>query len=148
MDKFYRGLTAGVISGIPMNIWSLISYHLLEFGDLRFLDWAALMIYGNKSANIIQEIYASLMHFAWVGFLGVIFAYLVPVLGPKWLLGKAIFYSFIIGFITYAIPVLFSTPELTSSPLETVLHNHLGGIIWGISLALVYQYLGKYTYEA
>lgn len=43
MDRFYRGVIAGTVGGIIMNIWDLFSYYVLDFADLRYLDWAAVL---------------------------------------------------------------------------------------------------------
>jgi len=77
MDRYHRGLVAGMIAGIPMNIWDLISYHYLRFSELRYLDWSAVTIFGHLPKGNAEIAFALISHFFWVGFLGMIFAFLI-----------------------------------------------------------------------
>ena len=127
MDRFYRGLVAGTVAGIPMNIWSNVTREF-GFGELRFLDWAGMVIYGSLPVTLFQQAYAQIIQFFWLGFLGVIFSFLIPKVTSRGDIGKAVFFGVIMGFILYAIPVLFKVPNLTATDSVTVLNNHLGGV--------------------
>lgn len=134
MDRFYRGFFSGVVAGIPMNIWSLFSFHVLNFTNLRYLDWAGLILFGDLPTTLIQNVIAQTMQFMWLGALGVIFIYLLPHTTTRYHTGKAVIFSIIAGFIIYAIPVLLQFPHLTQISTNTVIDNQLGGVIWGIGL--------------
>lgn len=136
MDRFYRGLTAGVGAGIPMNLWSNAAY-ALGFGQLRLLDWAGVIIFGSLPQSFAQQAYAQVVQLIWVGFLGVVFAFLIPQISSQGLLGKGVFFSMVSGLLSYAVPVLFQLPELTVLDLPTVLNNHIGGLIWGLGLVYI-----------
>lgn len=44
MDRFSRGLIAGIIGGIAMNLWSAIAVNILNWQIIRFIDWAGIII--------------------------------------------------------------------------------------------------------
>lgn len=71
MDRFGRGLVAGVVGGIAMNAWGFISKYVLHFTTLSFTDWAGIMVYGYLPHNIKETLYALIQHLVWVGALGV-----------------------------------------------------------------------------
>ena len=141
MDRFYRGLTASVAGGVLMNVWSFFSYHILHFSNRRFVDWISIIVYGYLPENLEQILYALLLHLLWVGFLGIIFAYLIPGITSRGYLFKGLFYGVIVGIITYGIPTLFKTPYLAVVPFKTSISNHIGGAIWGLTMAYTLRLL-------
>jgi len=141
MDRFYRGFVAGVVGGLAMNVWSLFSYYILNFSEQRFLDWASMIIYGSLPTSTFQIVYAQIIQLLWVGLLGIIFALLIPAITSRFYLGKGVIYGLMSGFIIYAITTLFRTPNLVIFSTTTVLSNHIGGIIWGLTMAYVLRRL-------
>lgn len=141
MDRFYRGFIAGSLGGVAMNIWSLFSYHFLHFTKLRYLDWASIFLYGHLPVSTLQAVYSLVIQLLWVGFLGVIFAFLIPAVTSRGYYGKGIIYGLTVGFIVYAIPKMFKMPELTVTTTATVLSSHIGGVIWGLTMAYVLRRL-------
>jgi len=135
MDRFYRGFTAGIVGGVPMNVWSFFSYYILHFTDLRFLDWSSMIIYGHLPYNTFQTFYALIIQLLWVGLLGIIFAFLVPTITSRGYLGKGVIYGIISGLIIYGITTIFRVPNLVIFSTTTVISNHVGGIIWGLVMA-------------
>lgn len=140
MDRFYRGFTAGVAGGIVMNIWSFGSYQF-NFTNVRFIDWSAVMIFGSKPDNIIQTIMATITHLGWAGFLGILLAWLFPVVTSRGYLYKGAFFGFIAGFILYGIMVLFSVQHLEFTGTATAASNVIGGLMWGLTAAYVLRLL-------
>ncbi len=136
MERFYRGLAAGVIAGIPMNIWSFVSY-ALGFTKRRYLDWAGFMLYGTPPKTLWEQAYALLAHFGWVGFLGVLFAYIWPRLFAELDIFKGMFYSIAIAFFLYAVPIILQVPYLNQADLLTVVSSHIGALLWGAVLAYI-----------
>jgi len=141
MDRFYRGFVAGVVGGLAMNVWSLFSYYILNFSERRFLDWASMIIYGSLPTSTFQIVYAQIIQLLWVGLLGIIFALLIPAITSRFYLGKGVIYGLMSGFIIYAITTLFRIPNLVIFSTTTVLSNHIGGIIWGLTMAYVLRLL-------
>lgn len=134
MDRFFSGFFAGFLASIAMNVWSLFSYHVLQFGQVRFLDWMGIFLLGRLPVTLAEQVYSQLAQMVWAGGLGTVFAFLAPRLGRKWFVGKAVLYAMALAFLLYAPPVLFKVPELARLSLDWVLSNHLGALIWGLFL--------------
>jgi hypothetical protein len=136
-----RGLTAGVIGGVVMNLWTLVAVYLLQWEIIRFVDWSAIMIFGTLPRSHLEGLVALFMHLLWAGFLGIIFAFLIPHITSRYYLIKGAVYGVIVGFFVYAIPTLLQMPILKEMSLTTVASNTIGGIIWGLTLALSLRWL-------
>jgi len=143
MDRTMRGLYAGMLAAIPMNLWSYISFYLIGLTDFRLLDWGAFIIFGNPPANIVETIVGQLAQILWSGFLGIIFSLLIPITTSKSLVIKGVFYGFITGFFIYAIPVIFRTPILGEPTTGRAVSQAIAGIIWGGSLSYISVYLSR-----
>lgn len=129
-----------------MTILDLMSFHLVKFSAHRYLDWSAIMLLGDRPNTIVEAVYALFIHLVWAGFLGVIFAFLIMVIGRRGLLLKGAILGFIAGFIFYAIPKLFETNQLYATPIESVIANHSGAVVWGLLTAYVIVFLEhRYT---
>lgn len=136
-DRFSRGLVAGAIGGVVNNIAGFVSFNILNFTDLRFSDYAAVMLFGRKSANIPELLFAALGQIAFSAFLGVIFVYLLRLITSRHLYLKAWFYSITVWFAVYALTVLFRVPALARIELNTAISNFIVASVYGIVLALV-----------
>ena len=143
MDRFFRGFLAGVAGGVTMTAWDLISFHLASFSEHRYLDWSALLLLGDKPTTFIEAAYALLVHLIWSGFMGIIFAFLVMLIGDRKLALKGAILGFNAGFLFYAIPKLFVASDLYSTPIESVISNHIGAVIWGLTAGYVLSYLDR-----
>lgn len=141
MDRFYRGLIAGMVGGVLMNLWDLISYHLFHFSKLRYLDWAGMIMYGELPKSNLAVIFALISHLIWVGFLGVVFAFLIPSITSRKYLIKGLTYGFLTGFIIYAAGIAFKMPVISHRTPETAISQFIGGTIWGLTLAYTLRWL-------
>lgn len=150
MDRFYRGLLSGLAGGIVMNIWSSFSYYILRFSTRRFLDWSAVILYGHLPKDWFEAAYAFLLQLLWVGMLGVIFAFVIRDLSTsQGLLIKGGFFGVLSGFIIYAMPTFFGVQFLEFTPLRTVVSNHIGGLLWGLTMAYSLNFLdSKYKLKS
>jgi len=142
MDRFTRGFIAAIPGWLLMNIWSYIAYQL-NFSELRYVDWASVMIFGNLPLNHLEGIVALFIHLIFMGFLGVIFTFLVPEITSKHLWLKGIVFSIVVGFAIHAIPILFKTPHLIRTSLTTTITDYLGGIIWALTFAYSLKWINN-----
>lgn len=147
MDRFTRGLVCGITGGVVMNIWSLTSYHLLNFTERRFLDWASVLMYGHLPLNLKETVLALAAQILWAGFLGILFAYLIPGITSQAYLLKGAFWGFIIGFLMYAFAILLRMPYFNKISFDTVVSQIIGMIIWGLTLAQMLRWLDKVPRE-
>ncbi len=143
MDRFTRGLLAGIIGGIAMNLWNLFERIVLQWEFIRFIDWAGIIVFGDLPRSHLQGIFSLAMHLIWTGLLGVIFAFLIPHITSRAYLLKGLFYGIIVGFITFTIPTLFQMPFLAEHSFTTVFSNTVGGIIWGLTMAQTLRWLDR-----
>jgi len=141
MDRYFRGLVAGIAGGVVMNLWSWFAVGILNLKITRFIDWAGVILYGDLPRTHFEGFYALIIQLTWVGLLGIIFAYTIPFTTSRGFLIKGVFFGVVIGLIIYAIPTLFKTPHLAKATIITVLSNHLGGGIWGLTMAQVLRWL-------
>ncbi len=143
MDRYFRGLVAGVVGGIAMNLWTVIAVHILNLKIIRFIDWAGFILYGDLPRTHFQGFYALIIHLTWVGLLGIAFAYLFPLTTSRGYLIKGAFFGITTGMFVYAIPTLLQTPIISKHSIQTVLSNHTGGLLWGLTMAQVLRWLDK-----
>jgi len=141
VDRFARGLVAGIIGGIVMNIWSVMAVYIFGWEIIRFVDWAGIILYGDMPRSHLEGIMALVLQLLWSGLLGIGLAFLIQQVTSREYLIKAVFFGVMVGFIVYAIPVMFKMPYLSQKSLVTVASNHIGGAIWGLTSGLVLRWL-------
>lgn len=147
MDRFFRGLAAGFAGAVAMNLWSFFSYYVLQFSDLRFLDWAAIFVFGRLARTTLEMGLALFAQLIFASFLGILFAFLIPQVTSRLYLLKGMVAGLTAGFFIYAIPVLFKTPVLSEVSFAATLSNYIGIIIWGLVTAYALSLLSKEKLE-
>lgn len=146
MDRFVSGFIAGGVGGILKNIWSFLAFHVLGFGQLRFADWASVIIFGRLASSTMEVVFSTLAYLIFVGILGIVFAYLIPALSSRFYLFKGVIYGICLGLIFYSLPVLFKIPQLMRMDLNTVISFWVGDIIWGLALGATLKWLDQRAY--
>jgi len=132
-DRFTRGFLSGGIAGIPTLAFSLIASSL-KWTTLRWSNFAAILIYGQKSTNFIKEIFSSLVVFIFCGVLGIICAFIIPKISSSNYLLKSWVYGIAIWFFVFVVTLLYKVPGLLIIPLKTAVSNFIEATIWGLSL--------------
>lgn len=140
MGRFKTGLFTGMVGGLIMNIWTLFSYHILHFTDLRFLGGADILFFGRLPGSLQETIYSLLTQVLW-GVLGIVFGYLMPIVPSRNYLPRGAFYGFITGSVVFAIPIAFGITNISSWTFKTMLSHLIGGTLWGIVLAQTLRWL-------
>jgi len=140
-DRFTIGLITGLIGAIPITVFNLsMNYY---FQTLRYLDFAAIFIYGHTSKTVFETLFAFAIAYLFLAFLGAIFAYIITGLTSKNLLIKGWVYGVFIWFSTYALTLLFRVPQLLDISLTSAISNFIGASIWGLSMAYSLLWLNK-----
>ena len=57
-DRFTKGLIAGLIGGIAMNLIDYIFFYLFNFSKERLLDFGAETIFGHRASTLIETVIA------------------------------------------------------------------------------------------
>lgn len=135
MDSCFRGMVSGIIGGIVMDLWGFLSKDLLRFATRNYIDWTSVILYGYLPHNMPESLLALITHFLWTGFLGIVFAYILPKLTTEGSRIKGAYFGFIIGFFLYGIAILLRMPFFQVIPFPTSAGNAVGGLLWGIVTA-------------
>jgi hypothetical protein len=142
LDRTFRGLIAGVIASVFMNAWNLMDYYFINFTNLRFLDWVAVIASGTKPSSNFEVIVDLVIAFIWDGALGVIFAHLLTKITSRGVIIKATIYSALLWFIFHGIAVFYRlTPILEGQTFPGRFSNFLSSILWGIILGWILKKL-------
>ncbi len=144
-DRFTQGLLAGILGGIPSLAWGLFSQYILKFSSHLYGDFAAALIYGKNAANIWDKLFNQLVVFMFFGLGGIIFAFLVRRISSRNLVLKGMFWAGMIWFFSYAVTRLYKVAGLVTFPLPTAVSHLIGALIWGVAMALIYNYLNQKT---
>lgn len=144
-DRFTKGFLAGLIAGIPALAWGLLSRYVLHFTTLLYKDFAAILTYGNPARGILANLFAQAVVFFFFGFNGVLFSYLTRIISTKNLVLKGGLWGSAIWFASYTITLFFKVPGLLHIPPKTSISQLVGGLIWGVALAVVLKYLDRVT---
>jgi len=130
-DRIFVGFIAGVLAAFAADIANWILYYT-NFTNVRFLDWASIILLGYKSNNTFQIVVMQISQMIWDGFLGIVFSLLIPTIKSNGIIFKGILYSFVLLFIFRAVTVLFALQPLKEISFETFLSNAFCSVIWGI----------------
>lgn len=136
-DRFTRGFIAGIIAGIAMNVPNYISFYLLDYAKLRFLDYASIALFGHRPLNFTEIVVAQISQIFFAGFLGIIFAYLITGITSRNHLLKGWVFSLFIWFITFAIAIVFRMPDISKPATESVISNSVGATVYGLCLPAI-----------
>jgi len=136
-DKFTRGFIAGMTGGLVANTASLL-FGFLGLTTLRFADWTAIITLGKAPPFSTGEIlFALAANIGFMGILGIVFIYLIPLIKSTNLLFKGWIFSTFIWFLIYSVTALFKVEGTMPLPLTTALANVVTTSIYGLVLAQV-----------
>ncbi|MEW5954099.1 MAG: hypothetical protein AB1815_10315 [Bacillota bacterium] len=139
-DRLARGFIAGLTAGVAMNVISHIFFNL-GWAELRYLDWAGVMIYGYRPVTFYEVAFAQLAQLIFVGVLGVVFACLIPLLTSRNYHLRGWLFSSFIWFLLHGITLLFDVEATIPMHVGTAATNLIGASVYGITLAEVLRML-------
>jgi len=67
-DKFTKAFIAGLGASIIMNLFNFISFYVLHFSSVRYLDYASIALYGSKPESFLAAAFAQLAQILFSGF--------------------------------------------------------------------------------
>lgn len=139
-DRFTSGLTAGIAGGIVQVIVDFV-LTVLHFGNVRYLDYAAIIIYGNKPAFWFDTLFAQIAYIGFAGFAGILFAYLMVRISSKNYLLKGWLFAISLWFTVFAIGLLFKVPLMEKVPWQNAVSHFISASIFGLVSAEVLRRL-------
>lgn len=133
-ERFTRGFVAGVIAGAISSLADYISY-LLGIGELLYIEWAAVLLYGYRVRTLGETIVAQLGQLFFSGILGVGFAYLLRAVNTENYLFKGVVYGITVWFAVHVIVKLFRVTALIPVGPDTLLSDLVTASLFGLVLA-------------
>ena len=141
-DRFMAGFISGVIAGIAMNITDWLGF-LLGIHAERFLDWAAVAIYGRLPNTIPEVIFAQVGQIFFAGFLGIILSLiLLKLISGNYLL-KGLIFGIFGWFALYSISIAVRLPFLETHTFATVFSHLISASVYGLTLAYTLNWIDK-----
>jgi uncharacterized membrane protein YagU involved in acid resistance len=138
---------AGVISGVAKDILDSIFYYGFHFGNYRYLDFAAMIIYGQKPTFWWDAVFAQFIELIFSGLLGVLYFVLIPRETNRNHIMKGWLYGVSIWLFLCTMGMIYKTPFFTKTPWQTTNSDFLTSSVYGIVLALALRFLDK-KYES
>lgn len=142
-DKFSKGFWAGLAGALAMNFIDYIFSYLLHVTQRRFLDYAAVLIYGRLANNIWEAIFAQLTQILFSSILGIVFAYFLERATDKNYLLKGWIFAIAIWLLVFTMGLLYRLPLLWRPASETAFAHFIGSSIYGLVLAYSLHKLDK-----
>lgn len=134
-DRLTLGFIAGVIGGVFMNLLDLILVYLFHWADVRYIDYTAIFIYGNKPSFWGDTLLALLIHLIFTGLLGIVFVYLLSAISNKSYLFKGGIFGVFAWFIFYLTGFLHRVPLFEKTTWPTAVSDVITSIAYGLILA-------------
>lgn len=141
-DRFTKGLIAGGIAGALQVLLDFL-FGAFHFGNVRFFDYTAVLIYGQRTTFWWDKIFAQIVYFGFTCFLGIIFTYLILYIGSKYYLFKGWFFATMCWFTVFAIGTMYKIQLLDKVPWPEAASNFITTSIFGLILAITLKLLSK-----
>lgn len=141
-DRFIKGLFAGLVAGIVHDFYDVIT-NLLKIDEHSYFDWVGIVIIGKEPKTLIEYILTISAKTFLSAILGILFAYLIPKLTSKNLVIKGSIFGATIWFIFFTAVFVFKIEKLMDTNATSALSDAVNSIVYGIILALGYNYLDK-----
>lgn len=135
-DRFTMGFLGGTIGAVVMNILDYVSYYVFHFSRIRFLDYAAVVIYGSYPTSLKDTVFALIVQILFTAMLSIVFAYLFPVISGRNYLFKGWIFGIMAWFAIYAVGMLFDLPMFERILTNTAISHFIISSIYGIVLAI------------
>lgn len=147
-EKFIRSFLAGVIGGVIKDLLDLIFYYCCQFNNYRYLDFAAMIIYGKKPFFWWDTIFAQFIELIFSGFIGIIYTTIIPRATNKNYLMKGWLYGVAVWLFLCTMGMIYKMPFFTLTPWQTTNSDFLTSSVYGIVLAGILRFFDqKYPNE-
>jgi hypothetical protein len=139
-DRFLHGLISGTVAGVIAETISYIN-GALNISMMRYVDYAGVLLLGNMPKTITELIVATGFATFFAAALGVIFAYIVPIIGSSNLYLKSWLYGIFTWYLWYSILVMTFTEAIKGITPSTAVANFVVASVYGLLLGIVYNKL-------
>lgn len=144
-DKFTRGWISGTCGGLLGGIFDFL-FKYTGISKLSISEWSAIMIFGRKPPfSLIDHLYALLILAGTVGVVGIIFAFLLPLIGEKNIYFKGWIIYIIPWWILFLLTALAKIEGTLNLSVATTLSTGISISIIGFSAVYIYGLLEPKT---
>ncbi|MFW5972274.1 MAG: hypothetical protein ACOCRL_02180 [Bacillota bacterium] len=135
-DRFTAGFIAGSLAGI---ISSSVNFLLMlfNFGTLRYIDFAGILIYGRKPLNFQEDLFAYIGFIIFSGLLAELFVYLIKFTGNSYYWFKSALFGTGSWFFIYAVSLLFKMPFLRRISFNSSINNFISSLVYGLLIGYI-----------
>jgi len=142
-DRLTRGFISGAVSGLVVTLLNMVSGSI-GLNTLRWVDWMCIVMYDHVPPYSFGEtIFSFFGLIVFNGALGVVFAYLIPLISNKNLPFKGWFFGVSAWFLLDGLTTLFHIEGTTPLPLISSISSYASASLYGLFLA---QLLTKFEY--
>lgn len=140
-DRFTRGWVAGACGGFLGSIFSFLPYYM-GISKLRLSDWSAILIFGHVPPfSFAEQVYAMFILAGSIGVVGIIFAYILPLISEKNMYFKGWVIFLIPWWIIYLLTALAKTEGTLNLSLSTTFSDGISTSIIGLATVNSYRLL-------
>lgn len=139
-DRFTRGFTTGIISGLVMTLLNM-SLGLIGIRILSWLDWMAVILFDHAPPFSFGESFLAFLAMPiFYGTAGAVFSLLLPLITNRNLLLKGWLWGVSIWFLLDGITSIFKIEQLTHLSVVDSTVGYVTASFYGLFLAqLLYR---------
>ncbi len=139
-DRLMNGFIAGIIGGIAGVIGGVLS-KALGISEMTAVEFTALLLFGREIKMTGEYVWAIIAGIMFTAVFGIVFAYLILLVGSKYLFIKGAIYGFVSWYLWYSMILMTFTEQVDVVTLSTSISNAVNAMIFGLVLSVVYNYL-------
>jgi hypothetical protein len=140
-DKFTRGWVAGTLGGLIGGILGFLSY-TFGISQMRFSDWSAVLVFGRAQPfSLAEQAYALIVTAGSTGVIGIIFAFLIPVINKENIYFKGWIIFLIPWWMLYLVTALAKIEGVLNLSVMTALSDGIVTSIVGLVSVYFYRLL-------
>ncbi|WP_040378262.1 DUF6789 family protein [Dethiobacter alkaliphilus] len=141
-DRFTNGFISGIVGsliGVPISF----ILQALGFAEVQAVDFTAKLLYGRPAMMTSEIVWATIIGIGFAGIFGALFAYLILAIDSKYLYLKGLLYGPIVFYLWYSFVLLTIVGQVEVITLTTSIANTVANMIYGLVLAVAYNYLDE-----
>jgi hypothetical protein len=140
-DTFTRGWISGTFGGLLGGIFGFLP-HYIGISQMRFSDWLAILIFGRTQPfSLVEQIYSLIVSAGLTGVIGIIFAFLIPVINEENIYFKGWIIFVIPWWIIYLLTALAKTEGTLNLSVTTTVCDGITTSIIGLVSVYIYKVL-------
>ncbi|HEX3047435.1 MAG TPA: hypothetical protein VHY08_21970 [Bacillota bacterium] len=142
-DKFMGGIASGFAGSIVKDMLGVIFLYVIKLTRLTYWDYAGYLVLLRQPKGAIEHLFSTFVELLFGMSLGVIYAYLAPLLSCKYNLIKGAAYGTFIWFAISMAVLVFKLNIEGHARLNTAIANFLTAVAYGVVTAIANSYFNE-----